>query len=171
MSGNSTHTSAGTGTPVTTQIIHNRPFIAYEHGIGDPLDPFSKDKMEGQLRDRLANRTVPAQGLSSLCGPAVFFYLLLLINKDMYKRTVWSLWYDGTAKIKSTQINPSHDTKHPTGYFKIDGTPKISGLDWITLASLRDPFNKTMHYKSPDDEAAGITFPHELMNWLKKNWI
>lgn len=73
MSDKTTCTSASTGTPVTTQTICNRPFIAHEHGIGDQLDPFAWNVIEGQLRERLEGREVPDQGLSSLCGPAVFF--------------------------------------------------------------------------------------------------
>lgn len=38
----------------------------------------------------------------------------------------------------------------------------------MTLASLRDSFNKTMRYASPDDETAGKTFPDKLMGWLEK---
>ncbi|STZ03566.1 hypothetical protein [Moraxella equi] len=48
MSDKTTCTSAGTGTPVTTQTICNRPFIAYEHGIGDDLDPFAWNVIEGR---------------------------------------------------------------------------------------------------------------------------
>ncbi|STZ00655.1 Uncharacterised protein [Moraxella lacunata] len=168
MSDKTTCTSASTGTPVTTQTICNRPFIAHEHGIGDPLDPFAWNVIEGQLRERLEGREVPDQGLSSLCGSAVFFYFLLLVDKNTYKSLVWSLWYHGVANIKSIQLKPSNATKHPTSYFKANNEPKILGLDWMTLASLRDTFNKRIRYKSPDDETAGITLPHELIGWLEK---
>lgn len=62
-----------TGTPVTTQTICNRPFIAYEHGIGDQLDPFTWNVIEGQLRERLNHENYPNQDRTSLCGPAAFF--------------------------------------------------------------------------------------------------
>ncbi|WP_156471049.1 hypothetical protein [Moraxella lacunata] len=48
MSDKTTCTSASTGTPVTTQTICNRPFIAHEHGIGDQLDPFAWNVIEGR---------------------------------------------------------------------------------------------------------------------------
>ncbi|OPH37903.1 hypothetical protein B5J93_07395 [Moraxella equi] len=97
-----------------------------------------------------------------------FFIFLLLVDKNTYKSLVWSLWYYGVVNIKSIQLKPSKKTRYPTRYFKTNGIAKISGLDWMTLASLRDTFNKRIRYKSPDDETAGITLPHELIGWLEK---
>lgn len=36
----------------------NRPFVAYKHGIGDPLDPFAWNIIEQQLKDRLAKKNI-----------------------------------------------------------------------------------------------------------------
>lgn len=99
MSDKTTCTSAGTGTPVTTQTICNRPFIAHEHGIGDQLDPFAWNVIEGQLRERLNHENYPNQDRTSLCGPAAFFYCLQIKYPAFYRMVVWKLWALGEARL------------------------------------------------------------------------
>lgn len=52
--------------------------------------------------------------------------------------------------------------------FRADNTPKISGIDWITMASLRSSSNTLLAYQSPDDELSAITTPNELIGWFTK---
>ncbi|CBJ80889.1 hypothetical protein XBJ1_3780 [Xenorhabdus bovienii SS-2004] len=46
---------------------------------------------------------------------------------------------------------------------------RISGLDWLTLASLRDSENMIMSYDEVDDELAGITMWGKLTEWFEKS--
>lgn len=168
MSDKTTCTSAGTGTPVTTQTICNRPFIAYEHGIGDPLDSFSKDKIEAQLKQRLNHASYPDQDRTSLCGPAAFFYCLLIAKPDLYKKAVEELWKTGKTSINQLVIDVPKQTRRPHSYFKKDKTLKILGIDWMTLGGLRGTSNTLLAYQSPDDDTAAITAPPILIEWFKK---
>ena len=149
-----------------------RVFEAKEHPAGDPLDPFSKEKIETALKFRLAQWNYPAQGDSSLCGPAAFFYCLLMDRPDLYKQMVKELWESGKTKIGTLKLEPSSDCRHPKKFFDYDDIegiyPKVSAIDWITLASLRDTENSFFDYDSPDDQIPGITVAGELKKWFKK---
>ncbi len=152
MSDKTTCTSAGTGTPVTTQTICNRPFIAYEHGIGDQLDPFAWNVIEGQLRERLAKNSFPDQKYTSLCGPAAFFYCLQIKHPAFYRMVVQQLWQTGEAQIARLIIKPSDACKRPKDFFYANNTPRILGIDWMTLAGLRSSSNWALSYDSPNEE-------------------
>lgn len=71
-----------------------------------------------------------------------------------------SLWLYGQVKVGNITILPSKACLHPSGtFYTEDGDPRISGLDWITLASLRDSDNSMMSYSEVDDSVvSGITF-------------
>ncbi|WP_245945871.1 hypothetical protein [Helicobacter didelphidarum] len=117
------------------------------------------------------NSLYPDQGPTSLCGPATFFYCLLLDRPDLYVKCVIDLWERGEANIKNLHIKPSEDCKNP--YSLIQKTLKdwadyINGVDWITLASLRDSENSIFDYDEADDKIAGITFEGELKSWFIK---
>lgn len=152
MSDKTTCTSAGIGTPVTTQTICNRPFIAYEHGIGDPLDPFAWNVIEGQLRERLNHEKYPDQEYTSLCGPAAFFYCLLMKHPAFYRIAVQQLWQTGEAQIARLIIKPKDACKRPKDFFYANNTPRILGIDWMTLAGLRSSSNWILPYDSPNEE-------------------
>ena len=150
----------------------SRAFEAKEHPVGDPHDPFSKEKIETGLKFRLAQLNFPAQGDSSLCGPAAFFYCLLMDRPDLYKQMVKELWESGKTKIGTLKLKPSSYCRHPKKFFKnhsvLGPMPKVSAIDWITLASLRDTENSFFDYDSPDDQVPGITVAGELKKWFKK---
>ena len=150
----------------------SRAFEVKEHPAGDPLDPFSKEKIETGLKLRLAQWNFPAQGDSSLCGPAAFFYCLLMDRPDLYKQMVKELWESGKTKIGTLKLEPSYDCRHPKNFFDYNNTlgysPKVPAIDWITLASLRDTENGFFDYDSPDDLIPGITTAGDLKTWFKK---
>ncbi|MBI0032268.1 hypothetical protein H3S75_13615 [Gilliamella sp. B14384G15] len=56
----------------------SRAFEVKEHPAGDPHDPFSKEEVEKGLLLRLARMDYPDQDQAMLCGPAAFFYCLLI---------------------------------------------------------------------------------------------
>ena len=79
--------------------IPERPFIAKEYPIGDPRDPFEKNKIERDISDRLNHWSFPTQGNASVCGPAAFFYCLQKDRPDIYAQAAWELWRYGKTKI------------------------------------------------------------------------
>ncbi|OTQ27850.1 hypothetical protein [Gilliamella apicola] len=149
----------------------SRAFEVKEHPAGDPLDPFSKEEVEKGLLLRLAKVDYPDQDRSMLCGPAAFFYCLLMDRPDLYKQMVKELWESGKTKIGTLKIEPSSDCRHPTNFFKNEPPgylPKVPAIDWITLASLRDTENSFFDFDSPDDQIPGITTAGDLKTWFKK---
>ncbi len=150
----------------------SRSFEAKEHPAGDPQDPFTKAKIERALQLRLAKYDFPDQGDASLCGPAAFFYCLLMDRPDLYKQIVKELWESGKTKIGTLKIKPGYNCRHPTNFFTNDSRgyiPKVPCIDWITLASLRDSENSVFDYDSPDDQFSGITTAEDLKTWFEKS--
>lgn len=150
-----------------------RVFEVKEHPVGDPLDPFTKVEIEKVLQKRLAkNYNFPDQHYSSLCGPAAFFYCLLMDRSDLYEQVVKELWESGKTKIGTLKIKPSDNCRHPSNFFINDSqrcVPKVPCIDWITLASLRDTENNFFDYDSPDDQVPGITTAGDLKTWFEKS--
>lgn len=99
----------------------------------------------------------PAQGDSSLCGMAAFYYCLLKDRPDIYFQVIEDLWLTGRTQLGKLKIKPGSSCKNPTDILNIRGTLRVSAIDWITLAGTRDSMNTFLSYDSPDDEAAGIT--------------
>nr|WP_250368581.1 hypothetical protein [Klebsiella pneumoniae] len=154
----------------TVQITcQKRAFIAKEYPVGSPDDPFDKNKIEHQILSRMNRSSFPNQGRTSLCGPASFFYCLQMDRPDVYKQAAIELWMQGKTKIGTLDITPGDGCKHPKGSFYFSGSERISGLDWITLASLRDSENSIMSYDDIDDEVAGITMWGKITEWFEKS--
>ncbi|ATA23343.1 hypothetical protein [Brenneria goodwinii] len=157
-----------------------RMFIAPEHPIGDPLDPFSKEKIDRELQIRTSSSTLsspslgvnvypyPFQQETMLCGPAAFFYCLLIDRPDLYEAIVRGLWRNGKIKVGDLNIEPSFKTRRPGNLFYSHGKQKISSIDWISLASLRDSENRLMTYDSPDDKVSAITMWGRIEDWFTK---
>mgnify|MGYP001005105278 FL=1 len=152
----------------TSTKITPRPFISRQHPLNDPKDPFTAVKVNKELLDRMALKTFPNQGESSLCGPATLFYCLLMDYPDIYKQAVAELWRDGKTMIDDLKIEPSARAKNPKDLFNKKDEKRISAIDWMTLASLRDSTNNIMAYSSPFDQAGGITLPADIIDWFKK---
>lgn len=157
------------------RVFHDR-----KHPMGSPGDPFEKQKIIEQLRVRIARAhgkpntsslrlpAFPDQDRTSLCGPAAFFYALLMDRPDVYARSVTELWEKGETTIGRLHIKPSHGCRNPTNFSKSAPGDRIPPIDWITLASLRDSENALLDYDSPDDQTAGITLPGALESWFIK---
>lgn len=146
-----------------------RPFIAEQYPIGDPQDPFEKSIIEEQVKNRFNQVTFPDQNASSLCGPAAFFYCLQMDRPDVYAQAAKELWQFGKTKIGALEIAPGDGCRHPEGSFFRNGTrPKILGLDWMTLASLRDSENSILDFDTLDSPVAGITLWQTLTEWFEK---
>ncbi|MDE9429804.1 hypothetical protein [Xenorhabdus bovienii] len=148
--------------------IPERVFIAKEYPVGHEKDPFGKSKIESEIQDRIAKKTYPNQGGASLCGPAAFFYCLQIDRPDVYEQAASELWKYGKTKIGQLEINPGDGCLHPKGLFYNKYGSRISGLDWITLAGLRDSENIIFSYDEVDDQVAGITMWGKLAEWFEK---
>ncbi|WP_275389386.1 hypothetical protein [Xenorhabdus bovienii] len=148
--------------------IPERVFIAKEYPVGHEKDPFEKSKIESEIQDRIAKKTYPRQGWASLCGPAAFFYCLQKDRPDIYEQSARELWKYGKTKIGRLEIKPGDGCRHPNGSFYNNGAPTISGLDWITLASLRDSENAIFGYNQVEAETAGVTMWGKLTEWFEK---
>ncbi|OTA17468.1 transposase [Xenorhabdus vietnamensis] len=160
--------SDGDNTVELKLTVPERVFIAEEYPIGHPDDPFEKNKVESQIQDRLSKRTYPDQNGASLCGPAAFFYCLQMDRPDIYEQAARELWEHGRTKIGQLEIKPGDGCRHPKGAFYNQYGERISGLDWLTLASLRDSENTIMNYDEISDQVAGITMWEKLTEWFEK---
>ncbi|UYZ82577.1 hypothetical protein MTZ49_08075 [Entomomonas sp. E2T0] len=144
-----------------------RIFEAKEHPIGDPLDPFTKQKVEEELKIRMTRPfksyiydltkspqengkikdyydlvgIYPNQAASMFCGPAAFFYCVQKDRPDIYQQVIKELWQSGKTKIGSLKLEADKSVRHPKGFFTDNGTVKIPAIDWIVMASLRDTEN------------------------------
>ncbi|MBD8165658.1 hypothetical protein IFU24_22770 [Erwinia persicina] len=87
---------------------------------------------------------------------------------DVYKQAANELWLHGKTKIGILDISPGDGCRHPKGSFYSGSSERISGLDWITLASLRDSENSIMSYDEVGDQVAGITMWGKLIEWFEK---
>lgn len=165
------------GNPPNTDILNisrKQIFVTPEYPAGHQNDPFKKDRIEQELRDRLAagrqsqGEGYPNQNRSSLCGPAAYFYCLLKERPDFYQIAVKQLWETGKANFANLEIKAG-DAAQPKNFFDEAGDQRISGLDWITLGSLRDSENLIWDYDSPTKEMAAITTHWDMEKWLKKS--
>ncbi|VXB55058.1 Zn-binding Pro-Ala-Ala-Arg (PAAR) domain-containing protein, incolved in TypeVI secretion [Pseudomonas sp. 8AS] len=161
-------------------ITKERVFNDRDYPMGSPGDPFEKQQIIEQLRVRVARAhgrsttsqirlpAYPDQDRTSLCGPAAFFYALLMDRPDLYTRSIIELWEKGETTIGRLHIKPSHACCNPKDFSKSAPGDRIPPIDWISLASLRDSENELLSYDSPDDKAAGITFPGALESLFVK---
>lgn len=161
-------------------ISNCRFFNDSEHPMGTASDPFEKSKVIEQLRVRLARSQgqyvstqeritpQPNQQETSLCGPAAFFYALLKDRPDLYAQAIIDLWETGETTIGQLHIKPSYDCRNPKNFSDTAAGDRISAIDWISLASLRDSENALLDYDSPSDQVSGITLPSNVESWFTK---
>ena len=161
-----------------------------EHIIGSK-NPFDKSIIISILKERIVNLVTnhnhktkatlptinnptnfyyPDQCGTSLCGPATFFYCLLMDRPDLYVKCVIDLWENGETNIKRLKIKTSNSCKKPKSLIKEynnEDIECINGVDWITLAGLRDSANVFHVYDEVNDKLAGITLGGALEKWFE----
>jgi len=160
--------------------MKERIFNDQAHPMGTPQDPFEKSKIHEQIEARLAKAQggslkrfhpispYPDQKDTSLCGPATFFYALLMDRPDLYAKAITELWETGETTIGQLHIKPSHGACNPKNFSRGTEGDRIWAIDWITLACLRDSENLLFAYDEPDDMFSGITLPAGLGKWFKQ---
>lgn len=152
---------------VVLRIPRRNIFVTPEYPSEHPNDPFRKNRIEEDLNDRLQGKSYPDQKSSSLCGPAAYFYCLLKDRPDLYRRVVTDLWEEGETNFVDMSLKPNSSTK-PKNFFHENGDVKLNGIDWISMASLRNSFNTLLPYNSPDDDLAAITGWSVIEEWFVK---
>ncbi|MTH47607.1 hypothetical protein [Intestinirhabdus alba] len=150
-----------------------RFFVSLEHPIGDPLDPFTKNNIKSELDTRKAASLLgpeggyyPDQYYSMLCGPAAFYYCLMMDRYDIYEQLVWELWSHGKAMLGDFLFQPSTKTMKVDDLFAGASQPRVSAIDWITMASLRDSSNNLLRYESVRDKVSAITLWGDIEKWM-----
>ncbi|MDH2274465.1 hypothetical protein [Moraxella porci] len=98
-----------------------------------------------------------------------------------YRIAVQQLWQTGEAQIARLTIKPKDACKRPKDFFYDNNTPRILGIDWMTLAGLRSSSNWALSYDSPNEEllksisttakrfvnrTLAITTPPQLETWF-----
>lgn len=146
-----------------------RAFIAKNYPVGSVHDPFERSLLEKQIAQRINHKTTPNQRETSLCGPAAFFYCLQMDRPDVYAQAARELWRYGKTKIGKLEIKPGEGCRHPEGTFYSErGSPRVLGIDWITMASLRDSENAVLDYDNISKQTSGITAWWSLREWFEK---
>ena len=156
---------------VALNLKRNRIFQCLDSGFkpGEDKDPFSKERIEAGLHSRL-NEPLPDQYVTSLCGPAAYFFCLINLSSSKYKIAVKQLWESGETTIGKLKIKPQpNGCRKVSSFHKKDGSAKIPPIDWITLASLRESENLTLLMHKPDLEIQGITTWNEIYKWFEKS--
>lgn len=155
-------------------ISRKQIFVTPEYPAGHQKDPFRKDKIEQEFKARIkAGKNgqglgYPNQKRSSLCGPAAYFYCLLKDRPDLYQKAVKQLWETGKVKIYKLEIDAKAANK-PQNFFDEQGDQRISGLDWITLGSLRNSENLIWDYDNLTKGIAAMTTPGDMERWLRNS--
>ena len=150
-----------------------RFFVSQEHPVGDPLDPFTMDIIRKELDTRKAasllgpeGQYYPNQYYSMLCGPAAFFYCLMMDRFDVYRQLVWDLWNYGKGTLGSLLLSPTENTMKVKDLFGGGQHPRVPAIDWITMASLRDSSNNILKYESVGDKVSAITLWGDIEKWM-----
>ncbi len=148
----------GVSTMSTTQTIND---FAAKDGNGVFPNIPRADVAKG-LRTRASDADTIYQDRSSLCGPATLCWSILRKRPEMYVDYVTSVYDTGEGVLGDLKVKPGSDCRSS----KLNG--KISAVDWVSLASIRDSENSVFDYQSTDNEFSGITMPNHLESWMKK---
>lgn len=150
-----------------------RFFVSLEHPVGDPLDPFTRSVIKNELDIRKAASLLgpeggyyPNQYYSMLCGPAAFYYCLMMDRYDLYEQLVWDLWSHGKGMLGAFLIQPGISTMKVKDLFGGAGYSRVSAIDWVTMASLRDSSNNLLKYESIGDKISAITLWGDIEKWM-----
>lgn len=103
------------------------------------------------------------QGTSSLCGPSSLLFNIARDNPAAYAQFAIDLYETGVAKLGTLKIEAGSDLRAYAPPLR-----EISGIDWMTAASIRDSENWFLDYQATSDSFAGITMPSALADWLKQ---
>lgn len=127
---------------------------------------FNKFEFIKHLRNRIKDKPTENidQAATSLCGPAVILYVILIREKDLFVNFAVNLFLYGEAYLGDLHVKPGQGTKNMLaanlGY--------MSPVDWVILASLRDSENSILDYDDVTDATAGMTTPGDIESWCRQ---
>ena len=120
------------------------------------------DDVAFDLRQRIYVPNLIDSSIVNLCGPAAFFRNLATDDPIAYAKVVIDLFESGQAILGQLTI------KTNTWVLTYDPPTGITGVDWMTLAGLRNSENAILRFDSVSDGASGITMPSGLADWFTK---
>jgi hypothetical protein len=117
-----------------------------------------------RLAELVVDPSKVSQSSLNLCGPAAF--LMLWLKRDPMAVVEFTKeLFSGSAYISSLRIWP-HPTLLQRDYEALER--KCPPAEWMLLSALRDSTNQWMRYRGTiRDNASAITFPSEIVRWLK----
>ncbi|MET1077905.1 MAG: hypothetical protein ABWY06_07780 [Pseudomonas sp.] len=118
-----------------------------------------------EIQRRMANPTIIAQGNAPLCGPAAFMFNVAKTQPYAYARYVLDLLSKGEAMLGNLSVKPSAACREAAI------GAKITVIDWVALASLRDSSNSVLAMNGPGSAAAGITMAGAMVEWFDKTGL
>jgi hypothetical protein len=154
--------SPGTGDPITRSKAWDLVTDFAKKTQGGVFKGIPRQSVAKSLYERVESPSKLHQGSSSLCGPMTLLYHVARSNPETYVKYVIGLYETGTGTIKDLYVKAGADLKNTTAPGNVDLA------DWIAAASLRDSENLFFDYDMPSKEAAGITLPSSIENWLKR---
>ena len=106
-------------------------------------------------------RPFPYQGRTELCGPAAIAYDLFLADPTTYLSSLAALYEAGECPVGGLYLRPKEKLKR--SYRK-----KITAIDWMFLASMREGRNKVFSIDSDSRWWAFFTPPVDMTFWLRR---
>lgn len=134
----------------------------------------TRDALAGQIERRLNGVDLPNQASTSYCGVASFLYCVLQDRPDLYVAYAVSLWTGNHFTFRSQRggidIGPTSGTIAALGTIQKRRNPRISDLDWMTMAGLSSATHGHNWNASADDgwlsELKSVTWPSMVMRWF-----
>jgi hypothetical protein len=96
--------------------------------------------------------------------PCIIYVLRREKKAKIYVQCIVDLYNKGHGSLGGLLVNPGNDCMN----YKMPGV-KMSPVDWIGLASLRDSSNALLDYDSVKDQMSGITTPGSIKKWFEKS--
>lgn len=138
--------------------------------------PVTRAQLADELQQRLDGATLPQQRGTAYCGCAAFLYCLLEDRPDWYVAYATALWsglpftFASARERQTVGVTPGTRQSLATIQQTRTADPKISSLDWMTMASL-SAATRLRHAAEPvtarpTDEARSITWP-----WMVRRWF
>jgi len=121
-----------------------------------------KDDLIAGVKSRLDNPIRINQASLPTCGPAVILFWMVVRRPYDYITFVRSMWESG----QYTDDISGYVVKSTRKHRNLPRPDDITGVDWITLVSLRTTENLFLDIND-FGLAWGITTPHEMMIWTK----
>jgi len=135
--------------------------------------PWHADRaaVAARLAKLIARPDLLQQRRLNLCGPAAFLRAWAIRDPAAFARFATALYDDGAASIGPLVVRPSAGSLIDADHAALAGRygrgfPEAA--DWMLMGALRDSENRVTKFRGlPDDAVSGMTFPGEIVRWLR----